>query len=62
MRRRRAGRRDKKNVHQWEKMTHDNWKHVSRERQECVCISSIIVTTTIGAALSIWFVLAEKVF
>lgn len=43
-------------------MTHDDWKHVPHERQECVCISSIIVTTTIGAALSIWFVLAQQVF
>ena len=52
----------KKNVRQMEEMTHDDWKHVTRERQECICISSIIITTTIGAALSIWFVLTEKVF
>ena len=43
-------------------MSHENWAHVSHARQECVCISAIVVTTTIGAALSIWFVLTEQVF
>ena len=41
-------------------MSHENWKHVPSERQECICISAIIVTTTIGAILSICFVLTEQ--
>lgn len=43
-------------------MSHGDWKHVSYGRQECMCVSGIIATTTLGAVLAIWFVLTEQVF
>lgn len=61
--RRLDGRRKKKDGHKIEEpMTHENWKHVPYERQECVCVSAIVVTTTLGALLTILFFLTEQVF
>lgn len=43
-------------------MSHEDWKHVSHGRQECLCVTGIIATVTLGAALAIWFVLTERLF
>jgi len=41
-------------------MSHDNWKHISPGRQEYLCGLGIIATTTMGAALAIWFVMTTE--